>query len=166
MVDKSSIPQSNPQNGKRGPKSPHAKQSISTNAVRHGVTSRQLLRCRRDKCIYYELCPVSSFLTDLPIGMWCILEVCLYEHLISQYTTADLCNGATNTVVSELALIDIRLARCNRALAIQNDSNITRGGGAKAEGPPTLHPLYRYKNELQGTKLRILQQLHSKEKVL
>lgn len=138
-----------------GPKTAMGKYRSSLNSMRHGLTSRALLPCRKVNCYYWFACPCRNQAGDLQvelmIGDPCPIEASMYNTLCKQYSKA--LGGALTQRQCEdihrLSMCEVRLRRISFALAINPE--ITRWVSGKVPGfyRPTVSLPIRYKQELK-----------------
>lgn len=115
---------------KTGPTSPDGKRKSSISALKHGARSPGFLRCKREKCFFFDLCDIVSeygpeALREIPYGSPCPLELQKYEYLAYGYTAA--ITSDDPMVIDQLYdLIMLRLLQDRVAMLSAIEGNLIR----------------------------------------
>lgn len=139
-----------------------AQHSKEANTTTHGLRSTGLLRCRYDRCFYWDVCPLQAHIDRCFYGYRCLIEIERFKTAYSGYKKSlsryvgSISAESLDDLIYQLAMTEIQAMRADNALAV----TATMPGGKREgnSGPsPTL--LWRYRSELYIKRNRIFAQI-------
>lgn len=132
--------------------------SSRINSTKHGITSSNLLNCKKDSCIYYNLCHVKEAISTYPYGAFCPIEVVKRKDIEEAYTKdlIEVSDPIKTKIIRDLVMIDLQEMRIDQLVSV---TCAVPGVSGEADRLILPHVLQRYHSELIGKRIKLYKQV-------
>lgn len=152
-----------------GPQTELGKRNSSLNSLRHGIFTQHILRCKKERCFYAQLCPLcqndqNEHLAAIKVGDACPLEAKHYQALADELMLNKQNNSRDlSELEKEMIMTTLQIRRAQMLISLNPE--IERSIPSKYPGynRPALTLGIRYRLELGRKLVKQLTQLYEEQ---